>query len=334
MIITTDEQFVNGHGGKRETGAAISTQTEPAKLFDASVSEMLYLTGRPTLKEFLRFVAREGIGSESEATLVDEWYAAKDALAVIEKEEKGDADAPYMRELDPEDEPLLIEFLKDPIQRANFNAVPSGIELVELDRLVVYQKHIDLTFAEGLDRRIGPAPSREEIFKTCLPYDHPRPPAKWSRVNSDTYTFVSPSNDLRFLGAIPLDSVDVKDGAHWGDVVGYLGLAVGFGSNFMNAVHIENRLILNNGSHRAYALRKMGVTHVPCVVQHVPSRDAIEVVASKEICEDVDLYLNHPRPPMLKDYFNSRLHKVFPFRRRLQQITVHFEVSEADIPIL
>jgi len=333
-MIAPFEESRNGHPQTTVTDAAGSPQVTRLDLAGTSVNEMLYLTGRPTLKQFLRFVSREGVDPEPEGTLVDEWYAARDAVSGIEKEENGAANAPCMAELGLEYEPLLVEFLKDPIQRASFNTVPTGIAMVELDRLVVYQKHIDLTFAEHLARELGPAPSAERVFRTCLSYHHVRPPVKWSRVNSQTYTFISPSNDLRFLGAMPLEGGELKDCPQWGDVVSYLGLAVGFGSNFMNTIHVENRLILNNGSHRAYALRKMGVTHVPCIVQHLPSREALEVVASREISEEMDLYLSHPRPPLLKDYFNPQLHKVLPFRRCLQQITVHFEVTEADVPIL
>jgi len=67
---------------------------------------------------------------------------------------------------------------------------------------------------------------------------------------------LSPSNDLRFLGP---DAAPT--GAHQGlpsarNLVGVVGISVGFGSNFMNAIYAEKRLILNNGSHRAYALRR------------------------------------------------------------------------------
>src|SRR2546430_11202463 len=38
-------------------------------------------------------------------------------------------------------------------------------------------------------------------------------------------------------------------------------------------------LILNNGSHRAYALRELGITRVPCIVQHVSCREELNVLA-------------------------------------------------------
>src|SRR5207244_8942211 len=144
---------------------------------------------------------------------------------------------------------------------------------------------------------------------------------------------MSPSNELRFLGTMELLSAQIANYPPPGDLVGVVGIGVGFGSNFLNAVYAENRLILNNGSHRAYALRKLGITHVPCIVQHVSSRDELDMVASSEVCSNPDLYLQRPRPMMLRDYFHPKLHKVMPVHRRLRQVNVPFEVEEQDVPM-
>src|SRR6266480_5419873 len=119
-----------------------------------------------------------------------------------------------------------------------------------------------------------------------------------------------------------------------GNLVGVVGIAVGFGSNFLNAVYAERRLILNNGSHRAFALRRMGFTHVPCIVQHLSTRDELDVLAASAIRRHPDFFLKGPRPSMLKDYFNPKLHKVVPVRRQLKQITIKFQIEEAYVPAL
>jgi hypothetical protein len=298
------------------------------------VGENLYLIGRPPLKSFLRFVRSHAVNPPGEGELTDDWQAANDLVRCLEKDEAGAADAPSLGRMGPEYEPLLIEFLEDPLVRNGFNTVPTEVAIVELDRLVVYQKHIDLTYVRQLAGRLGPALSQEQIFRTCLLHDHPQPPMKWSRVAENRFVFLSPSNDLRFLGAMPLHAGHIKGYPVPGQLAGVAGITVGFGSNFLNAIHVERRLILNNGSHRAYALRELGVTHVPCVVQHLSSRDQVEVVASKEVRRNPDLYLRHPRPPMLKDYFDARLYRVMPVHRRMRQITVRFEVEENYVPAL
>ena len=131
-----------------------------------------------------------------------------------------------------------------------------------------------------------------------------------------------------------MQSGNIKDYPPPGNVVGVVGLAVGFGSNFMNAIYAENRLILNNGSHRACALRELGITRVPCIVQHVSSREELSVLACTEVTDAPNFYLKDPRPMMLKDYFDPRLRKVMRVHRRIRQVTVKFEVNEAFVPAI
>lgn len=66
---------------------------------------------------------------------------------------------------------------------------------------------------------------------------------------------------------------------------------------------------------------------------HMPPTPASEVITSSSVRRDPDLYLKHVRPPMLKDYFNPRLHMVMPVHRRLRQVTVRFEVEEDFVPV-
>jgi hypothetical protein len=300
---------------------------------DPDVDESLYLIGRPPLKQFLRFVKHHAVKRPGESALTDAWQAAYQVVRRLQQEEAGVADDPPIGQLGPEYEPLLIELLKDPLVHNGFNTVPTEVAIVELDRMVVYQEHIDITHSHRLERTLGAIPSRADLFRTCLPYDHPQPPVKWSRVSHGKYVFLSPSNDLRFLGQTGIKPRELKH-APGGSLVGIVGASVGFGSNFMNAIYAEQRLILNNGSHRAFTLRQMGVTHVPCIIQHVSSRDELEAVASSAVRRNPDLYLKHARPPMLKDYFNPQLRMVMPVHRRLRQITIRFEVEEDFVPAL
>jgi len=300
----------------------------------AGVEEKLYLMGRPPLKGFLRFLRAHAATPVREAAVTDAWQSACDVVRRLAQEEAGVADEPVIGEPGPEYDPLLADLLRDPLVRYGFNTVPTEVALVELDRLVVHQPHIDLTFARQLAARLGPAPGREEVFRTCLPFDHPQPPVQWSRAGDGRFVFLSPSNDLRFLGPMSLEPRHITGCAPPGALVGVVGLAVGFGSNFLSAVHAERRLILNNGSHRAYALRTLGITHVPCIVQHVASRDELDVVAAPRVRSDPDLYLSDSRPPLLKDYFDARLHLVVPVQPRVRQVTVRFQVEEDFVPAL
>ena len=323
---------------KRPTMAASPRTPDVAPVVStggaAATAEYLYLTGFPRLKHLLRFAKSHSTSPPSEAELTERWQTSHALVRRLEREDAGLADDAPRQKLGPEYEPLLLEFLSDPLVRYGFNTVPTEVAMIELDRLVVYQKHIDLTYVRQLAEKLGPRPTDEQIFRTSLLHDHSKPPVQWARVHQDRFVFMSASNDLRFLGAQPLEAKHLKDQPTNGNLVGLVGLAVGFGSNFLNAVYAERRLILNNGSHRAYALRSLGVTHVPCVIQHVGTREELDVVGAQEVRRDPDLFLTNPRPSMLRDYFNPALHMIMPVYRRLRQITVRFEIEENAIPAL
>ena len=315
--------------------AAPQVRCEPAAETDARAAEAsIYLLGRPTLRQYLRFIGQRAVhnGAPYEGALTSEWRAAAEHLRTIEKDEGGIADYPAVAALGPRLQVLRDELLKNPLIVHGFNTVPCSIGIVELDRLVVYQYHIDLSHVRGIKERIGPEPGEEDVFRLCLPSVQSNPPVKWSRMRPDRFVFISPSNDLRYIGPLPLQPGNLVGFPTPERLAGVVGLAVGFGSNFLNAIHAENRLILNNGSHRAFALRELGVTHAPCIIQYVSSREELDVLGPDKVRERPDEFLKRPRPPLLKDYFNPKLRKIIPTHRRLRQVTVKFEVHESYIP--
>jgi len=158
---------------------------------------------------------------------------------------------------------------------------------------------------------------------------HEVAPVKWSRV-SDGKSFPLAVQRLRFWpdGSNPASSTTLR--GHLGGVV---GLPVGFGSNFMNAIYAEQRLISTTAVIVPLPSARWG-SRTCLHREHVASRDELEVVASSSVRRNPDLYLKHVRPPMLKDYFNPQLRMVTPVHRRLRQVTVRFEVEEDFVPTL
>src|SRR2546423_352547 len=66
-----------------------SIAPSPATLAQLSTApasdETLYLIGRPTLKQFLRFVRGHAVDPPASGVLADEWRAANDVVRALEK---------------------------------------------------------------------------------------------------------------------------------------------------------------------------------------------------------------------------------------------------------
>jgi hypothetical protein len=307
---------------------------KPSTSAAALVDDYVYLAGRPPLRGYLRFMTDRANRAVERRTLVEEWRAAAEHVRTLEPLEGGWADNPSILPLDDHLQHLRAELYEDAVFLRGFDKLPTEVAVVELDRLVVYQRHINLRYVDILQKRLGRAPSDEDVFRFCLPADHPHPETRWMEIRNNTWACVSPSNDLRFLDTVLLEPSQIMGIPTSGPLSGVVGVMVGYGSNFLNVIHAEGRLILNNGSHRAYALRNMGFARVPCVVQHYSSRDEFGAVGASVLRRNPDLYLKHPRPPLLKDYFDPQLRKIVPTPRRTRQVRVTVEIEETDLPAL
>ena len=296
--------------------------------------EHAYLYAHTRLQDFLAFLTDETLDGPATdpARLAADWRTASARFRDLQQAEAGWADGAAVRALPKALEPLVRQVAADPIFRRSFTAVPGEVGLVELDRLVASQKTVNLSHVARLTEQLGPAPDGEAVFRACLPVDHPVPPARVGRVSSQAFVFASDSNDLRFLDTRVLRPDQVADYPASGPLVGVVGVAVGYGSNFLNALALDGRLVLNNGFHRVYALRALGVTHAPCVVQRLAGAADLEHVGRAAIRRDPDVYFGLSRPPVMKDFFDPTLCRVVVRPRRTRHVRVTVIVEELDVP--
>src|SRR5882762_6991035 len=236
----TEESVVTNH-------RSVQTSHQSADANHQIVDDYVYLIGRPTLRDFLSFVKNRAPNGRHHdvGALVDEWRRAAKYICELDKTEKACVSPPIIRPIPAELEAARKQFESHPLVEHGFDTVPTQLGMVELDRLVVFQHHIDLSYVALLKQKLGPAPTQEEIFRVCLPSERSKPPVKWARMHRDTYVFTSPSNDLRFLGAMQLGPEQIVGHPPRGSAVGVVGLAVGFGSNFLSVISAYDRLILH-----------------------------------------------------------------------------------------
>jgi hypothetical protein len=299
---------------------------------EAASRDELWLLGQPPLHKFLDFVDDQGVGEQvsNAQLLVDQWRAANDYYEELAKNEAGIADMIECSGIDRRLQPLAEEVMADARYRRTFDTLPARIAMVELDRLVVCQNHVTYNFVEDLKSRLGPHPDPEALFRFCLPLDTPQTPVEIRKVGSQRYVFRCDSTDFRFHESVLLHPDQIVGHEAHGALAGIVGLMVGHSSNFLNAIHDDdsNRLLLNNGYHRACALRELGITHAPCLVQTVTRRDELDITAKPIVSENPGYYFNAPRPPVLKDFGNPRIRKMIPVKKVVRMIEISFEVDD------
>jgi hypothetical protein len=242
----------------------------------------------------------------------------------------------------PETKPIPEEFktvshqlLAEPAFRASFQPVGSAtIEAVDLEQLIIFQPHINLSHVTNIMRQFPVEPTPAQLFDFCM--RPPVSPGKEARKTFDhnnkvfRFSYTSLSDDFRDL--VPFENFhhqpEQGDGVP-GYVTNVCGILLGHGTNCVTAWLVEHRLVLFNGSHRAYGLYERGIKReVPCVIWKLPSRD---LMLHHLIHPNKGYYLSSQRPPMFKDYFNKRLtvKSLVPSHRRQVEITV--SVRTADI---
>ena len=301
-----------------------------------SKQEEMWLLGQPPLTRFLDFVKGFGVeGSKCDrGRLVREWRTANDYYDELEEREAGIADALERLPLPSQMRAQADQLTDTQRFRHTFDSLPTHIEMVRLDRLVICQNHVNRDFVDRLKERLGPSPGPAALFDFCQPSEDRWPAVQMREHGFHHYSFRSDSADLRLHEAALLRPDQLQGHESAGTVSGAVGVIVGFSSNCLNAIRDDDngRLLLNNGYHRACALLELGITHAPCVVQTVTRRDELDIIAKAIVARDPGYFFNGKRPPLLKDYADPRISKTFPIRKVSRIIEVHVEVREFFAP--
>ena len=290
--------------------------------------DMVWLLGQPHLEDYLDFHQRKVIhpGPVDLRAHAAEWQAANDLYYELEQSEAGLCESIDCRPLTPELEPLAREVEANPWFTSSFDDLPYSFEKVELDKLIVSQLQVECGYSGKLAADLATSEATDaDLFRFCLPLDRELPACRIRRLGSSRYEFTSYSSDFRDHSPRLLRGKELENLAVEGPLVAMLGVPIGFGSNFLSCIRSGNRVLLQNGYHRAYALRCAGFTHAWTIVETVTRKDELRLTASEEVAENPEFYFAARRPPMLKDFFDPRLGR--HFRARRSEFVVEVEIK-------
>jgi hypothetical protein len=309
--------------------SAIKSPTLNSSLLDAE----LHLMGASRLGAFIQFVRLRAVGGREmdENDIADRWRAAAKHYDQLQSTESAVADTPQVLPIPRSIQPHVDKLTQLDSFAATFSAVPIAFGMVPLWQLVCAQLDLTVSTFEALKQYIQPKMRPSALARLCLPLAPTHGQCVLGRETKGEYVFHSDSHDLRYLGAQIVSPTLIRGYDHGGHAQAAIVIGVGFSTNVLNVVRYGNRLVLNNGYHRAAALLAQGYTHAPCVIQVCSHWEDVGLCAMGEISNNSALYFSQTRPPLLRDFLNPALTSRWQLRPVRRQITVKLSYESCDI---
>lgn len=281
--------------------------------------------------QHVRTQASAGDRGRLPAILAD-WDALQPKVRALQISEAGLSDTIAIVPLPPEAEAFAATTNADLLVAKAFGSWNHGIAMVEIDKLVFPQRTVNEEYIRQLICKYPSSPDIDALLRICVSPRTDMAPIQHLEVAPNTHVFSSPNTDLRFLGAFLKETIGVEDtplveagGLPAAAVVGF----VGYGTPIINAYQIGRRLVLGNGHHRVYALRKLGVLSIPIMILEVsnPLTEMPQAIGGtpKEL-------LLGARPPLVKDFMEEDFSITLQVKQRIRQLTMMINANQYEIP--
>lgn len=292
----------------------------------------LLLFGALTQREIRDYIIVNCIKEESERLegILKEWRTSSSYFYELIKREKF-VDSVKLQDVDSRFSDKLDQITNNPLFKKTFSNLPFDFKMVEIDKLVACQRDVNLDYVQKLKEKFPKELSDSDLLEICLSVERGKDEIKEGWTAQNVYTFTSANPDFRFLGGFPklVTKEDINASFSGGLPIASITLLVGYGGVPINVVAVGNRMILNNGFHRVFALREMGLKFIPAVVQYVSNPDLEFPIMPLP----KDYLVKHERPCIIKDFFDNELIRKFKVRRNLKIVKISWGAMQDLAPI-
>jgi hypothetical protein len=293
-----------------------------------------YLYAFATQAEVIHHVRTQAIAEEARRLpeIFAGWEMLQPRVAALMEQENGIADAVALEPIPSEHHPIIDALTRNKLFQKTFFHIPTGFALVEIDKLVAPQRTVNLGYVERLLKKYPSAPTIIDLFDICISMKRDMDPLQHLEVAPNAHVFSSPNSDIRFLGAFvkDLNDDDISYAEHGGLPVAAIIAFVGYGASPVNVLKVGGRVVLNNGFHRVYALRSMGVTKIPVVVQQV--RNAQLEFPPQVAGLPREYLLTHSRPVLVRDFFEPDFAVTLKVRERIKTVSLSVAPGQHEVP--
>jgi len=226
---------------------------------------------------------------------------------------------PDVVDLDPQYAERLKRIATDPLFPEAVQQKKWSFKLVEIDKLVCFQKFIYSDYAESMVKGYD-LTDHSKLIEFCLSEAASKKPIAISSTTQE-FTILSPSQDLRVVGLTQMQDPATKRRI--------FGFAVGWGLPFIQVVKFNDRYFLRNGYHRVYALRRAGSKYVVCVLIEAERFSDVGILPTGFFGEQL---LMSSKPPTFADFLSDEIALLV----RLKPLTkvVRVRAEEAILPVV
>ena len=294
----------------------------------------LYLYAFATRAEVLHHVRTQAVQEESQRLpkILESWAGLQPQIAKLLEQESGLADTSRLAPLPKEYGSRLESIRSDSLFTKTFSAREISFALVNIDRLVAAQRAVNLDYVDRLKERYPESLTLSDLVEICLSPRREMDPIQHLEIGPNNHVFSSPNSDIRFLGAFvkSLTAEDLECAETGGLPASAIVAFVGYGAAPVNVIATEQRVVLNNGFHRIFALRSLGVDTVPVVVQH--ARNVALEFPERVAGLPKQYLLSHPRPVLMKDFFESSFGITLKVRERVKMVRLSMSINQHEVP--
>lgn len=283
--------------------------------------------------EIIQFIKAQGSDTEvaNLNKLLENWLSLQKRVKEILKEEENLHETINEKQIPQEFKPLIEQYLNDNSIKKTF---PEGVDvvLVEIDKLVALQRIIDADYCNKLKQEWAGNISFENLLRICISSVCNKSEVKHLIHNTNHHVFSSPNSDFRFLGSyfknLEIDDLDYSGG---GVPVAAIISFVGYGVQPVSLYKVGKRYILNNGFHRVYTLRSLGIEYIPVLVKKI--HDVRINFPNSFMGFPREYILGSPRPTLMKDFFEPGFIVPIQCKKRIKSIEVKVTGTSLEIPL-
>lgn len=201
-----------------------------------------------------------------------------------------------------------------------------------IGKIIASQRFVNTDYVKELKKDLGNNFDSGAVFDFCMKPPLHSPPPMPLQTSQNTFVYSDANPNFKYLGGYqkPVTSEDVAVSSDGGLPVAAITLFFGYDYGVVNAYQINKRIILNNGFHRLYTLKILGIEYAPVVLQkvHYPELEFPQIFKNLPR----DYLLSHPRPAMIRGFLNEERIIKLKMKNMVSNIRVSWNIDQFYAP--